>query len=46
MVYGESAAAFSEWTRNLRAELRRESEEKVARAIAEGFVVPSEDGQA
>ena len=46
MVYGESAAAFSEWTRNLRAELRRESEEKVARAVAEGFVIPSEDGQA
>lgn len=45
MIYGESAAAFSEWTRDLRAELRRESEEKVARAVAEGYVIPVANGQ-
>ena len=43
MVYGESAAAFSEWTRGLRAELRRESEEKVEKAVAQGYVVPKQD---
>ena len=43
MVYGESAASFSDWTRGLRAELRRESEDKVAKAVAEGYVVPKKD---
>ena len=43
MIYGESAASFSDWTRGLRAELRRESEEKVAKAVAEGYVVPKQD---
>ena len=46
MVYGESAAAFSEWTQELRAELRRESEEKVARAVEGGFIIPKEEQQA
>ncbi len=45
MVYGESAAAFSEWTRGLRAELRRKSEEKVARAVEGGFIIPKEEQQ-
>lgn len=43
MIYGESAASFSDWTRGLRAELRRESEDKVAKAVAEGYVVPKQD---
>ena len=43
MVYGEKAASFSEWTRGLRAELRRESEEKVAQAVENGYVIPTED---
>jgi putative hydrolase of HD superfamily len=43
MVYGEGAAAFSDWTRGLRAELRRESEEKVAKAVENGYVIPTED---
>ena len=46
MIYGESAAAFSEWTQGLRAELRRESAEKVARAVEEGFIIPKEEQQA
>lgn len=46
MVYGESAAAFSEWTQGLRAELRRESEEKVARAVEGGLIIPKEEQQA
>ncbi len=45
MVYGESSAAFSEWTQGLRAELRRESEEKVARAVEGGFIIPKEEQQ-
>ena len=43
MVYGERAASFSDWTRGLRAELRRESEEKVARAVENGYVIPKEE---
>lgn len=43
MIYGEANAAWSDWTRGLRAELRRESEEKVAKAVEEGFVIPRED---
>jgi putative hydrolase of HD superfamily len=43
MVYGESAAAFSPWTRGLRAELRRESEAKVAEAVENGYVIPTEE---
>jgi putative hydrolase of HD superfamily len=43
MVYGEKAASFSEWTRGLRAELRRESEEKVARAVEDGYTIPKEE---
>ena len=43
LVYGESAAAFSDWTRGLRAELRRESEEKVARAVENGYIIPKEE---
>jgi hypothetical protein len=42
MVYGEKAASFSDWTRGLRAELRRESEEKVAKAVENGYVIPTE----
>jgi hypothetical protein len=42
MVYGERAAAFSDWTRGLRAELRRESEEKVERAVENGYIIPTE----
>ncbi len=42
MVYGEAAASFSEWTRGLRAQLKADSEKKVAQAVAEGFTVPSE----
>ena len=43
MVYGEKAAECSEWTKGLRAELRRESEEKVARAVENGYVIPKEE---
>ena len=43
MVYGESAAAFSRWARDLRAALRQESEAKVAQAVAEGYRIPTED---
>ena len=43
MVYGESAAAFSEWTRGLRAFLKAESEEKVARAVEAGYVIPTKE---
>jgi hypothetical protein len=43
MVYGEKAASFSEWTKGLRAELRRESEEKVARAVEGGYIIPKEE---
>lgn len=43
MVYGAAAAECSPWTRGLRAELRRESEEKVAKAVAEGYVIPTEE---
>ena len=43
MVYGAAAAECSPWTKGLRAELRRESEEKVATAVAEGYVIPTEE---
>ena len=43
MVYGEKAASFSEWTGGVRAELRRESEEKVARAVENGYIIPKEE---
>ena len=43
MVYGEKAAECSEWTKGLRAELRRESEEKVARAVENGYIIPKEE---
>ena len=43
MVYGEAAAAFSPWTKGLRAELRRESEAKVADAVEKGYVIPTEE---
>ena len=43
MVYGAAAAECSPWTKGLRAELRRESEDKVAKAVAEGYVVPKQD---
>ncbi len=43
LVYGEANAAFSAWTKGLRAQLKADSEEKVAQAVAEGFVIPEED---
>ncbi len=43
MVYGESNAAWSPWTKGLRAELRRESEEKVEKAVENGYVIPKEE---
>ena len=42
-VYGEQAASFSDWTRGLRAQLKADSEAKVARAVAEGYVIPAEE---
>ena len=42
MVYGEANAAWSPWTKGLRAELRRESEEKVKKAVQNGYVIPKE----
>lgn len=43
MVYGAAAAECSPWTKGLRASLCRESEEKVAKALAEGYVIPTEE---
>jgi hypothetical protein len=43
LVYGEQAASFSDWTRGLRAQLKADSEAKVARAVAEGYVIPTEE---
>ena len=43
LVYGEKAASFSDWTRGLRAQLKADSEAKVARAVAEGYVIPTEE---
>ena len=45
MVYGAAAAECSPWTKGLRAALRRESEDKVAKAVAEGYVIPTEENE-
>ena len=42
LVYGEENAAWSDWTRGLRARLKADSEAKVAKAVAEGYVIPTE----
>ena len=42
LVYGERTAACSEWTKGLRAYLRRETEEKISAAVAQGYKIPTE----
>ena len=43
MVYGERAASFSDWTKGLRAQLKADSEAKVAKAVEGGYVIPREE---